>query len=318
MATLLEPVKSAPQVASTKSEHLNGREPPSPAPTSMSFRPGDDRSGSKSPNSVEFITRDIGRDSPASPGPTKKSFKGNMNRKRSVKNVGYYGEIFAVRESGPVVPKSAGVWVELKTNVILENEFDFAKSISEMIAKRYGRTEDNVCVSIDHSACMIMGGSFDGSYLLTITSLSMVSPTCNKRNTALISDWINNNLGVPPHRGFIRFIDPDFANYAMGGSTMLDLMERDELARTGLMEKAGVIRDKSVKRAMSKQKSRKERERDSFYLEKVPQVDEEKEGQDSVVELPLERISSDGRPGTAGGTRKKRSMFNLFHRAQKE
>lgn len=36
-----------------------------------------------------------------------------------MKSAGYYGEIFAVREAGPVVPAGAGIWVELKTNVIV-------------------------------------------------------------------------------------------------------------------------------------------------------------------------------------------------------
>jgi len=115
----------------------------------------------------------------------------------------------------------------MKTNVIIENEFDFVKSLSQVIAKRYSRTEETVALSVEHSSCMIMGGTFDGCYFLTITSLSLISPTCNKRNVALISEWLNTNLGVPSSRGYIRFVEPDVANYAMGGVTCLDLLEKE-------------------------------------------------------------------------------------------
>lgn len=72
-----------------------------------------------------------------------------------------------------------------------------------------------------------MGGTFEGCYFLTITSLTSISPTCNKRNVALISEWISTNLGVPSSRGYIRFVELDIANYAIGGMTCLDMLERE-------------------------------------------------------------------------------------------
>lgn len=292
----------------------------------MSFNQGDDRDvtrrseSTRSPTAIHF--RDIDRDTPATRGLSKKSSKGDFGRKKSIKGASYYGEVFAVRESGPVVPKSSAVWVELRTNVILENEFEFAKSLSEMVAKRYGKTEDAVCVSLEHSACMVMGGTYDGSFLLTITSLNMISPTCNKRNAALICDWISNNLGVEVARGYIRFVDPDFANYAMGGYTMLDLMEKEELARTGTADKAGIIRDRSTKRSMSRHRSSK-KERKSYEKQASTFVDTNGDlssVEDNVPsELPsiLAKPSNDGRPATAPAQRmKKRSMFDLFSRSK--
>lgn len=181
-----------------------------------------------------------------------------------------------------------------------------------MIAKRYGKSEEAVCVSIEHSACIVMGGTFEGSYMLTITALTMISPTCNKRNAALISDWINSNLGVAGTRGYIRFVDPDIANYAIGGVTMLDLMEKEELARTGTTDKSGVIRDRSVKRSMSRHRSKKER---SSYDKSTPLPDLMQKDDDVLSDLPSTN-SSEGRPTTAGGRMKKRSMFNLFGKSR--
>lgn len=179
-----------------------------------------------------------------------------------------------------------------------------------MIAKRYGKSEDTVCVSLEHSSCIVMGGTFDGSYMLTITSLTMISPTCNKRNAALISDWIGNNLGVAGNRGYIRFIDPDVANYAIGGVTMLDLMEKEEITRTGTTDKAGVIRDKSVKRSMSRHKPKKGR---SSYDKSTSFPDSRDD--DVLSDLPSTN-SSDSRPTTPGARMKKRSMFNLFSKSR--
>ncbi|PWW80050.1 Tautomerase/MIF [Tuber magnatum] len=305
-----------------------GRTPPSPAPTNMSFNQGDDRDvtrrseSTRSPTAIHFITREIERDTPATGGLSKKSSKGDFGRKKSAKGASYYGEVFAVRESGPVVPKSSAVWVELRTNVILENEFEFAKSLSEMVAKRFGKSEDAVCVSIEHSACLVMGGTYDGSFLLTITSLNMISPTCNKRNAALICDWISNNLGVEVARGYIRFVDPDFANYAMGGFTMLDLMEKEELARTGTADKAGVIRDRSIKRSMSRHRSTKKGRRShekqaSPFLGTNGDLDVVEDDIPSELPSALARSSSDAPPAAAPAQRmKKRSMFDLFSRSK--
>ena len=80
-----------------------------------------------------------------------------------------------------------------------------------------------------------MGGSFDGCYFLTITSLSSISANFNTRNTVLISEWINAELGVPSSRGYIRFVQPDWANYSCGGMTCLDMSEMDKERATSRM-----------------------------------------------------------------------------------
>lgn len=120
---------------------------------------------------------------------------------------------------------SKALW--LTPRVQLENEFAFAKSFSEIVAKRFSRVESAVALSIDHSCCMIVGGTFQGAYLLTITSPVSISPACNKRNVALLSEWLEEHIGVPPPRGYILFRDPEPANFAPGGQTTLDLLEKE-------------------------------------------------------------------------------------------
>jgi len=231
-----------------------------------------------------------------------------FSENRHVKNIGYYDEVFALREQGPAVPRSAGVCVELKTNIILERDFEFAKALSEMIAKRYDRSEKEVCVTLDHSACMIMGGTFEGTYILTITSVSLISPTVNKRNAALITEWLAVNLGVPGDRGYIRFVDPDFSNYATGGVTVLDQMEKEEISRTGTKERTGILREKSLKRSASRYQATKQRQ-----LDKALSFRAESKGDHVSPQSDQNRATTDN-PGSRMG---KRSMFNLFARGQR-
>jgi hypothetical protein len=138
---------------------------------------------------------------------------------------------------------------------------------------------------------MIMGGSFEGTYFVTITSVSMISPTVNKRNAAVISDWMNKHLGVPPNRGYIRFVDPEFANFATGGFTVLDLMEKEDISRTGTANRSGVYREKSMKRSFSGYALRKE------------QVPEKLGSSESGTDRPQSRLT-------------RKSMFSLFSRSR--
>jgi hypothetical protein len=179
--------------------------------------------------------------------------------------------------------------------------------MSAMIAKRYNHDESAVCATLEHSACMVMGGNFEGTYILTITSVSLISPTVNKRNAALITEWFSVNLGVPAHRGHIRFVDADLANYAVGGYTILDLMEKEELSRTGTAERTGVIREQSIKRSELRQHSKRELKAEKL----VPVLVSPKEEETSTIPQ-----SSDGRPTTRGSAirKKSKSMFNLFAR----
>jgi hypothetical protein len=125
MSTFLQPTAD--------SAALVGRNiSPSPAPTAASFNPGDDSADiapaktPASPGNVDFITREVTRDTPATPGISKMISKSTAARKRSTKGANYYGEVFAIRDQDPAIPQSAGVHVQLKTNVIVSRTAPFA------------------------------------------------------------------------------------------------------------------------------------------------------------------------------------------------
>ena len=205
--------------------------------------------------------------------------------------------------------------------VQLENEFDFAQSLSQMIAKRYNQSEDAVNVAVAHSACMVMGGTFEGTYILTISSVASISPTINKRNAAVLADWFKRNLGVAANRGILRFVDMGFANYATAGETVLSLMEKEQVARTGsaasgaatagLGAGVGLLRELSTttRRTLSYAQSSR---RDRLKPEPV------------LASLPEQHRSSENEPApdkarAAGkGIRKKKSVFGMFSKASRQ
>lgn len=117
----------------------------------------------------------------------------------------------------------------------------FITDLSYTLSSRYARPDSSICVSITHSACLLFGGSFEPAYTMTITALpSLVQPTTNKRNAALIQKSMEDVLGVPPQRGLIRFVPVAEENLAINGRTVLGEIEemervsKEELHSSGL------------------------------------------------------------------------------------
>ena len=111
-----------------------------------------------------------------------------------------------------------------------------------------------VMVNVAHSACLIFGGSFDPAYTITITALpSQVQPTTNKRNAALTQTFMSEALGVPAHRGVVKFVAIAEENFATNGQTVLGLMETLDktLSDDGASRKLSVARSKTDHRKKS-------------------------------------------------------------------
>ena len=112
-------------------------------------------------------------------------------------------------------------------------------------------------ITVNHSACLLLAGSFEPTYLLTITALPVqLQPTTNKRNAALIQDFMSESLGVPLDRGILKFVAVQDDCIATNGTTILG--EIENLERQMDEENGGMKRGltKSSKRsAVTKAKS---------------------------------------------------------------
>jgi hypothetical protein len=92
-------------------------------------------------------------------------------------------------------------------------------------------------ITVNHSACLLMGGSFEPTYVLTINALpAQVQPTLNKRNAALIQNFMAESIGVAPERGVMKFVPIPEDSLAIGGMTILgeiETMERNTAEESG-------------------------------------------------------------------------------------
>ncbi|KAK5685809.1 hypothetical protein LTR17_026915 [Elasticomyces elasticus] len=134
------------------------------------------------------------------------------------------GKVRMVREC---VQRESPLLAELKTNVIIKDEFTLVMDLTYHLAQRYNRPDSSIMVKVDHSACLALRGTFDPCYILNITTLPFeMGPTINKCNAALIQSFMADILGVSSDPGIINFQPIEEADYAMDGTTMLDQVEK--------------------------------------------------------------------------------------------
>lgn len=152
----------------------------------------------------------------------------------------YYDEQFQYKDNvneGTIrerVQRDSPVVAELRTNVIIKDEFTLVTDLSCHLAARYTRPDSAVMVKVDHSACLAMGGTFDPCYILSITAVpSQMGPTMNKRNAALIQSFMADILSVSPDRGVVKFQPIPEENFATNGTTMAGVIERQEKHHSG-------------------------------------------------------------------------------------
>lgn len=173
----------------------------------------------------------------------------------------YFEEQFATRDDTTTardrITKDAPIIADLKTNVIIKDEYTLVTDLSQYLSQRYQRPETSIMITFNHSACLLLGGSFDPTYVLTISALPVqLQPTTNKRNASLIQSFLYESLGVQAERGVVKFVPIQEECLALNGMTILGDIER--LERQYGEETSGVKRalTKSSKRsAIAKAKS---------------------------------------------------------------
>ncbi|KAL6167185.1 hypothetical protein ACJQWK_06629 [Exserohilum turcicum] len=127
------------------------------------------------------------------------------------------------------ISKDAPIVAELRTNVIIKDEYTLVTDLSHHLSTRYQRPEASIMITVNHSACLLLGGSFEPTYILTINALPVqVQPMTNKRNAALIQTFMAESIGVPADRGIVKFIPIVEENLATNGMTILGEIERLE------------------------------------------------------------------------------------------
>jgi len=102
----------------------------------------------------------------------------------------------------------------------VSDEFTFITDLSYQLSNRYQRPVSSIVISLQHGACMLFGGTFDPAYSMTISALPcQIQTTVNKRNAVLIQNFMDQAIGVPPSRGYLRFEQVPEGNAAWNGRT---------------------------------------------------------------------------------------------------
>ncbi|KAI1810906.1 Tautomerase/MIF [Poronia punctata] len=165
-----------------------------------------------------------------------------LNRKRSA----YFEAEFAAPNRGDDAATArlrneAMVTAELKTNVIIRDEFAFITDLAYQLSNRYQRPMSSITITLHHGICMLFGGTFEPACTLTIHALpSLLQPATNKRNAILIQQHLLETLGVPISRGYVRFQPTAEENVAIGGKTVA--AEAEEIAKGNNDRKPSVRR----------------------------------------------------------------------------
>ncbi|KAI9810750.1 MAG: hypothetical protein M1827_006088 [Pycnora praestabilis] len=187
------------------------------------------------------ITRSVSRGAPGDAALKAMANRGEKERGLTKRKSQYYGEAFAYREPNSStrgrVSRDSVVMADLRTNVIIKDEYTFITDLSSHLSTRFQRPESSIMITVSHSACLIFGGSFDPAYNMTLTALpSQIQPTTNKRNAALTQAFMTDALGVAADRGVIKFVSVAEENLATNGQTVLgeiEALDRQQQEETG-------------------------------------------------------------------------------------
>ncbi|KAK7534945.1 Tautomerase/MIF superfamily [Phyllosticta citribraziliensis] len=151
------------------------------------------------------------------------------SKRRTQYYEGQFSDKDAVGTARDRVVKDSPVVAELKTNVIIKDEYTLVTDLSSQLSQRFQRPEASIMISLQHSTCLLLSGSFEPAYVLSITTVpSLVQPVTNKRNAALLQQFLDEILNVTPERGVIRFHPLEESNLATNGRTVLGEIEREQ------------------------------------------------------------------------------------------
>ncbi|KAF4438301.1 macrophage migration inhibitory factor [Fusarium austroafricanum] len=166
----------------------------------------------------------------------------------------FFEEVFGSRktdEPGDQIRNESVVLTEIKTNVIIEDEFTFITELSEYLSLRYNRPSSSIVTTVQHGICIRFGGSGDPCYTMKIEALARdLQPATNKRNMALFQMHMEQALRIPPSRGFLKFVPlaEDYTGWK--GNTVAGEVAKAMEQAQSVTERRGSIR--APKRRSSK------------------------------------------------------------------
>ena len=96
---------------------------------------------------------------------------------------------------------------------------DFVRAASSLVAKVVGKPEAYVMVCLRESQTMCFAGTEDPTAFVELISLGSIGGEKNKDISRTLCDFLQEKVGVPPNRTYIRFVDPQRSDFGFNGST---------------------------------------------------------------------------------------------------
>lgn len=131
----------------------------------------------------------------------------------------------------------------------LEQEQTFLNDLLMTVSEIYHKPPTSIMITITTDAAIMIGGSIEPVYLLTVTALpSEIASVKNIRATMMIQDFLSDSLKVPASRGVVKFLPIREEDLGANGSTVrgdIDKLEAEE-------KRIGSLRSRQSNRASKK------------------------------------------------------------------
>ena len=98
--------------------------------------------------------------------------------------------------------------LQITTNITVDDRAAVLKQASTLVAEMLGKPESYVMISIDTDAGLIFAGNNDPCAHLLLKSLGLPETETGAYSEKLCA-FIEQQLGVPPSRTYIEFINPE-------------------------------------------------------------------------------------------------------------
>jgi hypothetical protein len=108
--------------------------------------------------------------------------------------------------------------LQITTNVTIDHADTLAKKASSLTAEILGKPESYVMVSINGAAELIFAGTNDPCAHLMLKSLGLPESETRAYSEKLCG-FIEQQLGVPPARTYIEFINPERHMFGWNNTT---------------------------------------------------------------------------------------------------
>ncbi|GBB97533.1 hypothetical protein RclHR1_00300012 [Rhizophagus clarus] len=109
-------------------------------------------------------------------------------------------------------------YVEVKTNVKVQDHKQFIRELSSYAANALNKPMTYICVSLQDNLSMAFNDSDEPAYIVEVKSIGLDSTT-NKNISKELSKILEKELKASSDRGYIFFHDSARANVGWNGNT---------------------------------------------------------------------------------------------------